>query len=81
MFAKEVIALTKMDTGESGVVVDVLGGRGAFRRLEALGIRIGKKIIIKSRGLLWGPVTVQVGTTQIGVGHGMASKVMVEVKR
>ncbi|MFH1684425.1 MAG: FeoA family protein [Candidatus Margulisiibacteriota bacterium] len=81
MSEKEVIALTEMKTGENGIVVSILGGRGAFRRLEALGIRIGKKIIKKSRGLLWGPVTVQVGGTQIGIGHGMASKVMVEVEK
>lgn len=81
MFAKEIIALTRMDTGESGVVVDILGGRGAFCRLQALGIRIGKKITKKSGGLLWGPVTVQVGGTHIGIGHGMASKVMVEVEK
>jgi ferrous iron transport protein A len=81
MSAKEIIMLTEMDTGESGKVVDILGGRGAFRRLEALGIRIGKKITKKSRGFLWGPVTVQVGETQIGIGHGMASKVMVEVEK
>ena len=81
MSTRKIIELTRMDTGESGVVVDILGGRGAFRRLEALGVRIGKKIIKKSQGLLWGPVTVQVGATQIGIGCGMASKVMVEVNR
>ncbi|MEE8637434.1 MAG: FeoA family protein [Candidatus Margulisiibacteriota bacterium] len=81
MSAKETIALTEMGIGENGIVVDILGGRGAFRRLEALGVRIGKKITKKSRGFLWGPVTVQVGGTQIGIGHGMASKVIVEVEK
>ena len=81
MSAKEIIALTEMKAGEKGMVVDVLGGRGAFRRLEALGIRIGKKITKVSRGFLWGPVTVQAGGTQIGIGHGMASKIMVEVEK
>jgi len=81
MFAKKVIALTRMDTGETGIVVNILGGRGVFRRLEAIGIRIGKKITKKSRGLLWGPITVQAAGTQIGIGYGMASKVMIEVEK
>jgi len=81
MSEKEIIALTKMKTGEEGKVVSILGGRGAFRRLEALGLRIGKKITKKSRGFLWGPVTVQVGGSQIGIGHGMAAKVMIEVEK
>lgn len=62
-------------------MVNILGGRGAFHRLQAIGIRIGKKIVKNSEGFWWGPVTVQVGGTQIGIGHGMASKIMVEVKR
>jgi ferrous iron transport protein A len=75
------ISLAEMEVGESGTVVEVLGGRGAHHRLEALGIRLGKTITKKSRGFFHGPITVQVGGTQIGLGHGLAHKVMVEVER
>ena len=81
MSEKKVVALTKMRTGKKGKVVSILGGSGAFRRLEALGLRLGKKITKKSGGFLWGPVTVQVEGCQIGIGHGMAAKVMVEVDK
>lgn len=81
MSEKVVIALTKMKTGKKGKILSILGGSAAFRRLEALGLRIGKRITKKSGGFLWGPVTVQVGGSQIGIGHGMAAKVMVEVDK
>lgn len=79
MFAKEKIPLTKMKAGDSGAVVGIMGGGGAARRMEALGIRIGKHITKMSESFLWGPVIVKIGGTQIGVGHGLASKIMVEV--
>ena len=81
MLAGEIVSLMQMKTGESGKVVDVLGGRRLFHRLEALGLRIGKRVTKKSGGLWWGPVTVQVGGSQIGIGHGMAAKVMVELEK
>lgn len=75
------IPLTKMKTGDTGIVREITGGSGLFRRLQALGLRIGMQITKKSGAFLWGPVTVQVGGTQIGMGHGMAAKIMVEVNK
>jgi len=79
MEIKEAIQLTKMKSGQSGVVVGFAAGHDVARRLEAMGLRLGKTIK-KLSGEFWGPVTVQVGHTQIGIGRGMASKVMVEVE-
>jgi len=73
------LSLTQMGVGQSGVVAEIAGGFGARRRLEALGLRVGKKITKISGMFMRGPVTVQVGHTQVGIGFGMASKVMVEV--
>jgi ferrous iron transport protein A len=77
--AEKIISLTQMETGQSGVVAGIAGGLGASRRLENMGIRIGKKITKVSGAFLRGPVTVRVGHTQAGIGFGMASKVMVEL--
>ncbi len=75
-----VVDLTKMKTGESGVVARLEGGRGFLARLQNLGIRPGKKIT-KVSGHFWrGPVTVQVGGTNAAIGFGMASRVMVEIE-
>lgn len=73
------LSLTQLESGQSGVVVEIAGGMGAMRRLEALGVRVGKKITKISGMFMRGPVTVQVGHTQVGIGFGMASKVMVDL--
>jgi hypothetical protein len=38
-YETEQLALAQMETGQIGTVVEVLGGQGLVRRLEALGIR------------------------------------------
>ncbi|MEA3493146.1 MAG: FeoA family protein [Candidatus Margulisiibacteriota bacterium] len=81
MCADKKVPLNNMKTGESGIVREILGGSGLFRRLQALGLRVGMQITKKSGAFLWGPVTAQVGGTQIGIGHGMAAKIIVEVKK
>jgi len=77
---KELIPLTKMRGGQAGIVRAIAGGGSAARRLEALGIKIGKHIVKINSMLFHGPVTVQVGQTQISLGHGLAEKVMVEAQ-
>ncbi len=48
-------------------------------RLNAMGIRPGKKITKISSMFMRGPVTLQVGRMQAAIGHGMAAKIVVEV--
>ena len=79
MNLKKMLPLTQMKSGQSGIVSEIMGGFGATRRLEMLGIRVGRKITKISGMFMRGPVTVQVGHTQVGIGFGMASKVLVEV--
>ena len=73
--------LAQMGIGQTGTVISLLGGRGFIRRLDALGIRPGKKIIKISSTLFRGPVTLRVDSTQIAVGFGMANKIIIEVDK
>ncbi len=50
------------------------------RRLSALGIRPGKRLTKVSAMFMRGPVTVRVGGTEIALGFGMASRIVVEVE-
>lgn len=75
------LTLAEMETGESGTVVEVAGGHGLIRRLDALGIRPGKKVTKISSMLFHGPVTLKVDNAQVAVGFGMAKKIIVEVDR
>jgi len=62
-------------------VVGVLGGHGLIRRLDALGIRPGKKITKLSSTLFRGPVMLRVNNSRVAVGFGMARKIIVEVDK
>lgn len=72
-------ALSEMKIGQSGTVAAINGGAGMRDRLEALGVRIGSRITKKSALIGFGPVIAVVGNTEIAIGHGMASRIYVEV--
>ncbi len=73
------LSLVEMESGESGVVVSMVGGKAMRSRLEALGVRVGVELRKVSAQLLRGPVTVRVGGTQLAIGFGMAERIVVEV--
>ncbi len=76
---KQQLTLRQMQVGQSGTVVQVAGGRGRMTRLNALGIRPGRRITKVSSMFMRGPVTVRMGQTQIAIGFGMANRILVEV--
>jgi len=81
MYQKGQLTLAEMKTGQTGTVVEVLGGHGLIRRLDALGIRPGKKVTKLSSTLFRGPVILRVNNTQVAVGFGMARKIIVEADK
>jgi len=70
--------LVQMRRGQRGTVLQLQGGRGLVNRLNALGIRPGKKITKVSAMLMRGPVTIEVDRAQIAIGFGMANKIIVK---
>ncbi len=79
MSQKIQITLAQMEAGQTGTVIQILGGRGLIRRLEAIGIRPGKKATKINSALFRGPVTLRVDQTQAAIGFGMANKILVEI--
>jgi ferrous iron transport protein A len=73
------VALSQMQSGQKGRVVDILGGRWIINRLNALGIRPGRRITKISAMFMRGPVTVQIGMAQVAIGFGMARRIIVEL--
>ena len=73
------ILLTAMQTGQTGRVIQIQGGRGMIGRLEVLGIRIGRELRKVSSQFMRGPVVLEVGNTQVAIGFGMANRILVEV--
>lgn len=68
-----------MRSAQRGTVVQIVGGRGLVMRLEAMGIRPGKRITKVSSMFGHGPVTISVDSMQIAIGFGMADKIIVEL--
>ncbi len=71
--------LAGMQTGQSGVVVQIQGGHGLVNRLNSLGIRSGKRITKISSMIMRGPVTIEVDRAQVAIGFGMANRIIVEL--
>lgn len=69
--------LNLMQTGQSGTVVQILGGYRVVSRLSAMGIRPGKRITKVSAMFMRGPVTVQVDRAQLAIGYGVANRIIV----
>jgi ferrous iron transport protein A len=74
------MSLVQMMVGAEGTVRQLAGGLAFTRRIEAMGIRPGVRLVKTSGSYLGGPVTVRAGNVQLALGYGMASKVMVEVE-
>jgi ferrous iron transport protein A len=75
----ELVTLARLQPGQGGVVVEILGRHRLTERLAALGIRPGKRITKVSSMLMRGPVTIQVDSAQVAIGFGMAIKIKVKL--
>ena len=73
------LPLCSLRVGDSGIVVDIVGGRGAVAKLIAMGIVPGKRIVvIGKRG---GAILVSVNGSKFVLGRGLALKVIVDVEQ
>ncbi len=79
MSGKSQITVNHLQAGQSGRVVQIMGGHSLVNRLNSLGIRPGKRITKVSAMFMRGPVTLLVDRAQVAIGFGMAGKIVVEV--
>ena len=70
--------VTHLSSGASGLVISLRGGHHSTKKLEALGIVPGSRIIKKSAALMHGPVVLQKGAVQVAIGFHLAKNVIVE---
>jgi ferrous iron transport protein A len=75
-----VVCLTRLKTRQKIRVERVEAGASVQHRLLSMGIYPGRELVVLSAGALRGPVTVRVGRSTVALGHGMASKIMVETE-
>jgi len=72
------MSLIDLKDHQEAVVVDIAGGLSARKRLENMGVRIGQ-YVTKISGVS-GPVVIKMGNSQIAIGRGIASKIVVRKK-
>lgn len=73
------ISLADLRGGASGKVLQVSGGWGVQRRLQALGIRPGATVTKINAPFRPGAIVVAAGGGQTALGYGVARKIIVEV--
>ncbi len=74
-----IISAAEMREGQTGLVINLSGGHGMVRRMQAMGVRPGVPVVKLTSQPFRGPVSLQVGATQVAVGFGIARRIMVEV--
>ncbi|MCX7784788.1 MAG: ferrous iron transport protein A [candidate division WOR-3 bacterium] len=73
----ELVPLTQLESGETGIVTDILGSQETVKRLQAMGISPGVNICKISAMILHGPVVIRIKNTELALGFRMASKILV----
>jgi Fe2+ transport system protein FeoA len=73
----KVVTAAQMITGQVGEVVDIEGGHMLHSRLEALGVRTGKRIRKVSAGFMRGPSVFEVDGCNIAIGFGMTTHILI----
>jgi ferrous iron transport protein A len=69
--------LERLPVGHSAVVVGFEGGWGLSRKVDAMGLRPGKRVHKLGSQLLRGPVIVLVDGRQVAMGRGIARRIHV----
>lgn len=75
------ISLAELKPKQSGIVAKLEGGHSFKCKLEALNIRVGKKIRKVSKTPLRGPTVIEVDHAKIAIGFGMVKKIFVEIEK
>jgi ferrous iron transport protein A len=73
----KLINLIEVASGKNVLIVKIEGGKSFLEKADSLGLRLGVKIKKLSTQMMHGPVTIQVGSSKLALGRGMAGKILV----
>ena len=74
------LSLVQTKPNHRGKVVEISGGAGLANKLMTMGIYKGKEIAKLSHIGLRGPVVIKSGRSILALGHGVASKIILETE-
>ncbi|MBN1797166.1 MAG: ferrous iron transport protein A [Spirochaetales bacterium] len=72
------MTIADLTKGESAVFINIHGGWGIRRRLEAMGLRPGIVITKISDQIFGGPIIIKVGKIEFAIGRHMARRMIVQ---
>ena len=72
--------VSSMRNGQWGRLAQIDGGDDLTEKLASLGIRVGTRIGRKYGLMGRGPVVLTVGTGEVAIGYGMATRMMIQVE-
>jgi len=70
--------LDQVHDNQKAKVIDIQGGQRIRQRLGQMGIHPGDIITILRYGVLRGPILIEIHSSRVALGRGIASKVTVE---
>lgn len=70
--------LDQVYENKKATVIDIQGGQGVRKRLGQMGVHPGDTITMLRYGVLRGPILIEVHGSQVALGRGIASKILVE---
>jgi len=70
--------LDQVDENRKAKVIDIQGGQGIRQRLSQMGIHPGDTITILRYGALRGPILIEIHGSQVALGRGIGSRIIVE---
>jgi ferrous iron transport protein A len=74
-----ITTLEKVEKGVQAVVKQIHGGYRIRQSLGRLGVHPEDKLKVLRSGFLGGPVLIEIHGTEVGIGHGMAERIEVDV--
>jgi ferrous iron transport protein A len=74
----ELMSLIQIVKGKSVQVAKIEGGKNFQSKAESLGLRVGVTVKKLSTQVMRGPITLQVGSSKVAIGRGMAKKILVK---
>ncbi len=74
------VTLVQMKEKQKGVILEIPAGAALQNKLMSMGIYKGREISKISHIGLKGPAAIKVGRSVMVLGHGMASKIIVETQ-
>ena len=71
--------LSELNFDEEGIVKRI--DESLVRQVAGMGVRIGKNVRMATKQPMKGPVVVEIDKSFTSLGHSMAEKIVVEVKK